>query len=113
MSGRLEVKKILAGGCREKVLVIKEEVESVEGFGGEAQERSLVFCVRIWCGRGLRFEVEGVEVGVSGLRREKLLFTGTEVTTGWVRGVEVIVLNEGTRGVGEEVVWVEEGWVLL
>ena len=32
--------------------------------------------------RGIRFEVE-VEVGVSGFGREKLLFTGTEVTTGW------------------------------
>ena len=55
----------------------------------------------------LRFEVEGVEVRISGFRREKLLFTGTEVTTGWVREVEeVIVLDQGTRGVGEE----EEGW---
>ena len=35
---RVGVKMFLAGGCREKVLVIKEEVESVEGFGGEAQE---------------------------------------------------------------------------
>ena len=35
---RVEVKFFLAGGCREEVLVIKEEVESVEGFGGEAQE---------------------------------------------------------------------------
>ena len=54
---------------------------------------------------GIRFEVEGVEVGVSGLRKEKILFTGTEVTTGWVREVEEeIVLDEETRGVGEELV---------
>ena len=50
---------------------------------------------------GLRFEVEGVGVGVSWFSREKLLFT--EITTGSVREVEkVIVLDEGTRGVAEE-----------
>ena len=82
--------------------MIKEEVEPVEGFG-EAQERHLVFGTGVQCGRGIRFEVEGVEVGVSGFRREKILFTGTEVTTRWVREVEeVIVLDEGTKGVGEE-----------
>ena len=56
-------------------------------------------------GSGVRFGVEGVEVGVSEFRREKILFTGTEVTTGWVREVEeVIVLEERARGVGEEAV---------
>ena len=72
-----------------------------------------VFGVRILCGRGVRFEVEVVEVVVNGLSREKILFTGTEATTGWVREVkevrdgdegrviaveEVIVLDEGTKG---------------
>ena len=53
----------------------------------------------------LRFEVEGVEVRVSEFRREKILFTGNELTTGRVREVEkVIVLDEGTRVVEEEVV---------
>ena len=95
------VRIFLAGGCREEVLIIREEV----GFGGEAQERRLVFGTGVQYGRGVRFEVEGVKVGVSGFRREKLLFTGTEVTTGWVREVEeVIVLDEGTRGMGEEAV---------
>ena len=47
---------------------------------------------------------------MSGICREKLLFTDTEVTAVWAREVEeVIVVDEGTRGVGEEVVWVEEG----
>ena len=64
------VKIFLAGGCREEVLVIKEEEESVEGFG-EAQERRLVFGTRVQRGREVMFEVEGVEVGVSGFRREK------------------------------------------
>ena len=62
-------------------------------------------------GREVRFEVEGVEVGISGFRREKLLFTGTEVTTGWVREVkEVIVLDEGITGMGEEACeWKKDG----
>ena len=65
----------------------------------------MVFGTRVRHGRWVRFEVEGVEVGISGFRREKLLFSGTQVTTGWVREVEeVIVLDEGTRGVGEEAV---------
>ena len=64
-----------------------------------------MFGTRVQHGRRVRFEVEGIEVGVSGFRREKLLFTGTEVTTEWVREVEeVIVLDEVTRGVGGEVV---------
>ena len=104
---RVGVKIFLAGGCKEEVLVIKE---SVEGFG-ELQEQCLVFGTGVQCRREVRFEIEGVEVGVSRFMREKILFTGTEVTTRWVREVqEVIVLDEGTRGVGEEVVWVEEGW---
>ena len=49
---RVGVKIFLAGGCREEVLVIKEEVESVDGFGGEAQERCLVFDTEVQCGRG-------------------------------------------------------------
>ena len=70
-----------------------------------------MFGAGVQCGRGVKFKVEGVEVGVSGFKREKLLFTGTEVTTGWVREVEeVIVLDEVTRGVEEEAVRVEEGW---
>ena len=32
------IKAFLAGGCKEKVLVIKDEVGSVDGFVGEAQE---------------------------------------------------------------------------
>ena len=61
---------------------------------------------------------EGVEVGLSGFSKEKLLVTGTEGIIGWMRKVEaeeardgdeerviaveeVIVLDEGTRGVGE------------
>ena len=39
---RMGINIFLAGGCRKEVLVIKEEVESVEGFGGEVQERRLV-----------------------------------------------------------------------
>ena len=35
----------LKGGCREEVLVIKDEVGSIDGFGEEAQERYLAFCV--------------------------------------------------------------------
>ena len=58
-------------------------------------------CTQIRCGRAARFDVEGVEV--SGFSREKLLFTGIEITTGWMREVEEkIVLDEGTRRVGEE-----------
>ena len=53
-----------------------------------------MFVTRVRRGRRVRFEVE-VEIEVSGFRREKLLFTGTEITTGWVREVEeVIVLDE-------------------
>ena len=66
-----------------------------------------MFDTRVPHGRGVRFEVEGVEVGISGLGREKLLFTSTEVTTGWVRserGNYIRMLDEGTRGVGEEAV---------
>ena len=56
-----------------------------------------------WKRARFKFEVEGIEVGVSGFSREKLLFIATEVTTGWVREVEeVIVLDEGTRGVREK-----------
>ena len=64
-----------------------------------------MFGTGVQCGRGVRFEVEGVEVEVSRFRREKLLFTGTEVTTGWMREVEeVFVLDEVIRGLGEEAV---------
>ena len=44
--------------------------------------------VRIRCGKGAKFEVEGVKVGVSGSCKEKLLVTGTEGTTGGVRELE-------------------------
>ena len=67
---RMGVNIFLAKGCREKVLVIKEEVQSIEGFGGEAQERHLVLGTQVQHGRWVGFEVEGVEVGVSGFRRE-------------------------------------------
>ena len=40
---RVGVNIFLDGDCREKVLVIKEEVESIEGFRGETQERHLMF----------------------------------------------------------------------
>ena len=66
--------------------MIKDEVGSVDSFGREAQElATLVFCEQILRGRRARFEAEGVEVGVSGFSKEKILFTGTEETTGWVR----------------------------
>ena len=54
------VKVNLAGGCREIVLVIKDEVGPVDNFGGEAQKSRLVFGVRIQHGRGARFELEGM-----------------------------------------------------
>ena len=54
--------------------MIKEEVGSVEGFGGETQDRCLVFGTQIRRERGVRFEVEGVEVGVSGFRREIIIY---------------------------------------
>ena len=41
----VEVKVFLAECCREEVLVIKDEVESVESFLGEAHELLLVLCV--------------------------------------------------------------------
>ena len=34
-------------GYREEVLVIEDEVGSVEGLGGKAQQSNFVFCVRI------------------------------------------------------------------
>ena len=37
-----------------KKFVIKEEVESVEGFEGEAKERCLVFGTGVRCGRGAK-----------------------------------------------------------
>ena len=46
------IKLFLAGGCKEEVSVIKDEVGSVDGFGREEQEQHLVFCLRIRCGRG-------------------------------------------------------------
>ena len=69
---RIGVNIFLAGSCREEVLVIKEEVESVEGLG-EAQKRHLVFGTGVQCGRGIRFKVERVEVGVSGFRRKNII----------------------------------------
>ena len=80
------VKIFLAGGCSDTVLVIKEEVKSVEGFGGEAQEQRLVFGIGVPHGCRIRFEVEGVEVGVSGFRREKSVVQRrgfTSHTKGW------------------------------
>ena len=40
--------------------MIKDEVGSVDGFGGETQEQSLIG-VRIRRGREVRFKVEGLE----------------------------------------------------
>ena len=34
----MDVEVFLEGGCREEILVIKDEVESVDNFGWEAQE---------------------------------------------------------------------------
>ena len=110
------VKVFLVEDYREEVLVIKDEVGSVYGFRGITQKRGLID-VKIGRGRGAKFEVEEVEVRVSGSSKEKLLVTGTEGTTGVVivgeeaRGgneerviavEEIIVLDEGTSGVGEE-----------
>ena len=85
---------------------------------GEAQERHLLFYLQIQRGREARFEVEGAEVGLSRLSKEKLLVISTEETTGRVKEVEgeevrdegeerviaieeIIVLDKGTR-MGEE-----------
>ena len=66
---------------------------------------------------GGRNDVE-LEIGVSGFNKEKLLITATEVegkeakegNEGRVTAV-LIVLDEGTRAVGEEEVSMEErGW---
>ena len=40
------VKVFLEGGCRKEILVIKDEVGSVDSIGGEAQERCLMSGVR-------------------------------------------------------------------
>ena len=49
--------------------MIKDEVGSVNGFGGETQERCLIG-VGIQRGREARFEVQGVEVRMSGCSKE-------------------------------------------
>ena len=54
--------------------------------------------VRIWHGREARFEVEGVEVGISGSSKEKLFVTATEGTTGKVIEVEGEEARDGKRG---------------
>ena len=41
-----------------------------------------MFGIRIRCGREKRVKIE---VGVSGFSRKNVSFSGTEVTTGWVR----------------------------
>ena len=38
-----ELKVFLAGGCAEEVLVIKDEVGSVDGFGGETEKPRFVY----------------------------------------------------------------------
>ena len=38
----VEVKVFSVEDCRKEVLVIKDEVGSVDGFGGEAQEQHLI-----------------------------------------------------------------------
>ena len=81
----VRVKIFLPKDCSEEFLVIKNEVGSVDGFRGEAQERHLLG-LRTW--RGAKFEVEGVEVWMSGYSKEKLPVTGTEGTTRVVREVE-------------------------
>ena len=83
-------------------------VISVDSFGGEVQERRLIG-VRIQCGKEVRFEVEGVEVGLSRYSKEKLV-TGTEGTT----GVVIEVVDEETRdGDEERVIPVEKVIVLV
>ena len=69
--------------------------------------------------REARFAIEGIEARVSGFSKEKCLVTGSKGTTGVVIEVkgeqardgdeerviaveEVIMLDEGTRGVEEE-----------
>ena len=88
--------------------MIKNEVGSVDGLGRESQEQRLSG-VRIRCGRGAKFEVEGVEVRVSGSSKEKLLVTGTEVTIGLVIKLEG---EEARNGDEEKVIAVEEVIVL-
>ena len=61
--------------------MIKDVVGSVDGFGGEAQERHLMYCVRIH-GRGTGFEVKGVQVECQGLVKKNALVTGTEEIKG-------------------------------
>ena len=61
----VKIKVFLARGCRE-VLVIKDEIGSVDSFRGEAHEQRLMFCVRIRRGRGTNLEVEEVQVRASG-----------------------------------------------
>ena len=39
------IKSFLVGICREEVLVIKDQVRSTDGFGREANEKYLVFCL--------------------------------------------------------------------
>ena len=63
-------------------------VGSVDSFGGEAQERRLIFCAQIRHGRGARFEIEGVEFGMSWFSKNKRLVTSTEGNIGEVREVE-------------------------
>ena len=67
--------------------MIKDEVGSVDGFGGEAQKQRLIG-VSIQHGRGVNFEAEKVEDGVSGFSKAKLLVTGTEGTIGGMIEVE-------------------------
>ena len=63
------VKVFLVGGCREVVLMIKDEVASVYSIGGGGQDWLWMFGVRIRCGRRVRFKVEEVEVELSGFKK--------------------------------------------
>ena len=62
------VKVFLARGCRELVLVIKDEVGSVGSL--EGKHRSNAWCL-VRRGKGAKFKVERVEVGVLGFSKEK------------------------------------------
>ena len=55
-------KSFLAGGCRKEVSVITYKGGSVDGFGGEAHERCLMFRLQTKHGRGAKFLVAVVVV---------------------------------------------------
>ena len=71
-----------------------------------------MFCVQIRHGRGAWFKVERIQVEMSGFRKAKLLVTGTIRATGGVIKVEVEEVSEGDEGWAiavEEVIVLDEG----